>query len=810
MASNIKVLALTLFLLLLGAAVFAQSPASDGKDGLFFVPFRVNFDAKNNLAYVLDRSGTLTILDGNDYQLVKKFEIVAPANFYSRTFANFQIDEKAGKIYLVADAPLNALFILDLPDKNTLLSLSLSEILEKGVKISLSGENQTKGPFSLFLNQKKQKLYLIAGTSRSELIVIDLKKNEITRRAGLGFSFYLAEARKIYNSKNDKIYILEKEMGNLYALTPQPSSKEAGGAKIKVENLTKDQKVIDFTLDKNENRIYFISENSLFRLDLSNKAISPGLSLDKLPSRIFYSGNLKRIFVTSWMTDDITVVNPATMKIEKTIPLAKGSEPGYLFLNGFTNKIFVQNIGLNSITVIDAQTLLPEKTIATPHHPSNSFVVNPINHDVITSFTEPYINSLLVISPNFETKLIGQPVSEKFFDVIQKIVVNEDKGDIYVLNNAGKRSKLTDINPKKREVAWTIEVGQNCGDMLFNKNKNILYVMASDEDAIISVNAQNGKIIKSIAVGDKPIAIAANSDFSRVYTADSISDTVSVIDTAANNIIETIKVGNGPAGLFYDDKNKNLYVLNSADKSLSIIEESGPKIHKIGLPAGVSEPLTIIGIPNAEKIFMIENRGSNAYRIYKEGDEFKIKTIGLDESILGTGAILGERDGEIYIIDQSKKAIKVFDPLQEAIKTTIELKSETPAYLLSGGEYIVSFNHERSITLIDTLTDNQIGNFDIKAEDGYSFNSISYLGLGAIDRTNKKIYLSSISPNRPAIAIFDSEKKQLIDILDNDNLKAGRERQYLAFLFLAVGILVGVAVALLIFSRRQRESLKSA
>ena len=78
-------------------------------------------------------------------------------------------------------------------------------------------------------------------------------------------------------------------------------------------------------------------------------------------------------------------------------------------------------------------------------------------------------------------------------------------------------------------------------------------------------------VIATIPVGSGPEPIVFDSNKNDIYVANYDSHNVSVIDDSTNTVTATIPVGNNPYGIAFDPHNNDIYVANYGDNTVSVI-----------------------------------------------------------------------------------------------------------------------------------------------------------------------------------------------------------------------------------------------
>lgn len=197
-------------------------------------------------------------------------------------------------------------------------------------------------------------------------------------------------------------------------------------------------------------------------------------------------------FVTNQGSDDVTVVDLATMKAVATI--AVGGKPAGVAVSGDGARAYVTSPEGKYLSVIDARERRVVRRIA----------------------------------------LAGGPLG---------LAVAPDGRRVYVADMYDGR--LYAVDPEVG-VAATATVGLTPSGVAVTPDGATIVVALRDANRVAFVDAAAMEKTAEIAVGEHPFGVTIDADGSRAYTANVESDDVSVIAVGDRRVIGTVKVGKRP------------------------------------------------------------------------------------------------------------------------------------------------------------------------------------------------------------------------------------------------------------------------
>lgn len=214
----------------------------------------------------------------------------------------------------------------------------------------------------------------------------------------------------------------------------------------------------------------------------------------------------KTAFATAQESGVIYKINGETYKVDKTIPLAKDSQPHGLRLSTDDTKAYVALIGGKGIGVIDITT--------------NVAKIVQLSGSVVQTAVIP--NSSLVAASVYDTKQMA------LYDTVTEEVFYADL-------------------PFESEGAIQSYATPD-GQYLYVADQGY-YFGKPTSDYVYKIDVQNKQVVQRIQAGVAPHGVAVSPDGKRAYITNLLSDDISVIDTATDKEITRIKVGKMPNGI---------------------------------------------------------------------------------------------------------------------------------------------------------------------------------------------------------------------------------------------------------------------
>ena len=214
----------------------------------------------------------------------------------------------------------------------------------------------------------------------------------------------------------------------------------------------------------------------------------------------------KTAFATAQEPGLVYRINGETYKIDKTLPLAKDSQPHGLRLSSDDTKAYIALIGGKGIGVIDIKT--------------NEIKIIPLAGSAIQTAVIP--NSSYIAASIYDTKQMA------FYDSLTEEVFYIDL-------------------PFESEGAIQSYATPD-GKYLYVADQGY-YFGKPTSDYVYKIDVQNKEVVQRIQAGVAPHGVVVSPDGKRAYITNLLSDDISVIDTLTDKEITKVKVGKMPNGI---------------------------------------------------------------------------------------------------------------------------------------------------------------------------------------------------------------------------------------------------------------------
>ena len=140
--------------------------------------------------------------------------------------------------------------------------------------------------------------------------------------------------------------------------------------------------------------------------------------------------------------------------------------------------------------------------------------------------------------------------------------------EVYVSNE--KDNTVSVIDTKSLDVVRTFAVGKRPRGITFSRDYALLYICASDSDAVQVYGAADDKHLYDLPSGRDPEQFATSQDGKRLYIANEDDAVTTVVDLATRKVVYQVDVGVEPEGMAVSPDNA-LMVTTSETTSMAHI-----------------------------------------------------------------------------------------------------------------------------------------------------------------------------------------------------------------------------------------------
>lgn len=215
----------------------------------------------------------------------------------------------------------------------------------------------------------------------------------------------------------------------------------------------------------------------------------------------------------------------------------------------------------------------------------------------------------------------GSPIGELAFD--------SNRSLLYVIQN--DLPQIAVLETVRGDVVATVPLNAHYGDLAINPQTQRLYITSSLEDKVTVVDTTTRQIMATIPIGKNPKTIEVNPATNRIYVSVLNDNVVAVIDGATNEVVTKIPTDT-PLGLAVNPVLNRIYVGNFNSKALTIID--GETNRALALLPLDATPFQLTILPALNRIYISSDDARGVFVIQdaveKSHSEFALTS---DESV---------------------------------------------------------------------------------------------------------------------------------------------------------------------------------
>lgn len=284
-------------------------------------------------------------------------------------------------------------------------------------------------------------------------------------------------------------------------------------------------------------------------------------------------------------------------KSQTTIPVGKG--PDALFLTPDESHLYVANVEDSFISVIDTRKDEVVQTIDGTDYPWGFTRLGESNLVAVSGWDK----GVDVI--DFTTHKIVR--SKRYDHQLGGVTSTKDGTTLFVV--ATDANQVLKINAQTLEIEDAYPTGKGPDGVGISKDETKLYV-TNTEDGTISIIDVKTKETTLLEVGHKPELIHANHDRSLLFISNFFGNKVHIIDASAGKIIREITGLDGPEEAVPSKSGDRLFVVNFNNSKVYVYDartyEKLPQEFTVG-----SKPIGLVHAAQANKLY-VSNYGDNS------------------------------------------------------------------------------------------------------------------------------------------------------------------------------------------------------
>ena len=385
------------------------------------------------------------------------------------------------------------------------------------------------------------------------------------------------------------------------------------------------------------------------------------------PVQMEVSRDGSKLFVLNINSNSVSVVDVASEKLTKTIPV--GKIPSVLHYDGVNERMYVVNSGSDSVSVIDTRSgvliggaSVGRNPVAIAFDPSSqtAYVANSID------------GTLSIISPDLRARTV--PVSSPAYFQSYPLLVSFSPAAkrLLVVNGSTKEYSLYTADGKTLIKTGTIRgllqriiaLGDVPGFVTTEFDASYLGMInaVTGGYSALPEGGESAQVFLSA-----PQSITVDEDANKIYVSNLGSDTITVIDGATHKPTQIIKVAQSPQVMRLNPATKKLYITSPVENLVTVIDTGSPAYHTKVLAVG-KMPRGLIINEQTNKIY-ITNSGEGSVSVIDGNQDAVIKTISLsDEGRFPLVIQVNQRKNEVYVANYGGDTVAVIDGKTDTLK----------------------------------------------------------------------------------------------------------------------------------------------
>lgn len=298
--------------------------------------------------------------------------------------------------------------------------------------------------------------------------------------------------------------------------------------------------------------------NDISVIDIATMEVIDTISVGKRPRGMKISHDGKYLYVAvsgspkcpPWISDEecekkitdksedgIAEIDISNLQLKRV--LKAGSDPEQFDISRDGNLIFVANEDIGLLSVVDVRENNVIKDIAVGREPEGVRISHNQHYVLVTNESDATV-SLIEIG-NFK-KLADIKISNRPRDIWY---TKNDKM-AYVTNESDNSVSLVDLDIHKEVDKIVLPRGTMPMGLVLDEESKLLYITTGRDGKLMVINTTDHSLVKSILVGKRPWGLALSASKKFVITANGPSNDISIIDTNSLNVYKKIKVGQNP------------------------------------------------------------------------------------------------------------------------------------------------------------------------------------------------------------------------------------------------------------------------
>jgi YVTN family beta-propeller protein len=278
------------------------------------------------------------------------------------------------------------------------------------------------------------------------------------------------------------------------------------------------------------------------------------------------------IFVLNSLDANISVIDPRSWAVVKTIPT--GKEPHHLYLTPDEKSVIVANAAADSLTFIDPRTAEVQRVVRNiidPYHlrfsPDMKWLITVANR----------LNHIDLYRWDGQTPtLVKRLASGK---TPSHIWIDSKSTTVYTTMQDS--NELVAVDLATQSIKWRVPTGALPADVFGTPDDRHLLVANTGgfDVQVYDITANPARLVKTLRTGEGAHAFRALGDGRHVWVSNRVADTISRIDYQRLEVVDEIKVPGGPDCMEVTPDGK-LLVSSRWVKRMTVVDTASGRIER--------------------------------------------------------------------------------------------------------------------------------------------------------------------------------------------------------------------------------------
>jgi YVTN family beta-propeller protein len=295
----------------------------------------------------------------------------------------------------------------------------------------------------------------------------------------------------------------------------------------------------------------------------------------------------------------------AAPRVDKTVSFGK-SRATVIVANPYTAQVFVAEDDVPALARIDANTNQVTAEIPLRGYHTGA-AIDVVKNEIYIA--QEFSQTVRVI--NGTTNKIARELPVSGGSPIGELAFDSNTALLYVIQN--DLNQIAVLETVRGDLVGTLPLNAHYGDLAINPQTHRLYITSSLEDKVTVVDTTTHAMVATIPIGKNPKYIEVNPATNRIYVSVLNDNVVAVIDGITNEVLTKIPTDT-PLALAVNPLLNRVYVGNFNSKALTVIDGETNRVRAL-LPLEATPTLLAV-LPALNRIYISSDEAHGVFVIH--------------------------------------------------------------------------------------------------------------------------------------------------------------------------------------------------